>query len=311
MKLRSKDLISAADLEKREVKAILEEAEHMLGTVRKGRQLKMLKGKILATLFFEPSTRTRLSFESAMTRLGGSVIGFSGTEGTSVRKGETLQDTVRNVENYADGIAMRHPLEGSARLAAQSVKIPVINGGDGANQHPTQALLDLFTIKQEKDLRNTRVALCGDLKYGRTVHSLMYLLPMFGTEISIVSPEVLGMPEHIMDEVEGRYGTRPEKQASLKEAVKWADVLYVTRIQRERFPDPNEYERVAGSYVVDSRLLSGAKKDMVILHPLPRVDEIKPEVDSTPYAKYFDQTFYGVVVRMALLNMLMGGGRHG
>ncbi len=310
MGLKSKDLISAADLTKVEVEDILREADLMLDRLKKGRPADLLKGKILATLFFEPSTRTRLSFESAMHRLGGSVIGFSGTEGTSVQKGEKLQDTVRNIENYAHCIVMRNSFEGSARLVAETVKIPVINGGDGANQHPSQALLDLFTIKKEKGrLAKLRVALCGDLRYGRTVHSLMYLLPMFGIELALVSPKSLRMPEYIIDDVRERFGVSPAFHDSLDDVISWADVLYVTRIQRERFTDPNEYEKVAGSYFVDKKLLERAKKDMVILHPLPRVDEIKPEVDSTPYAKYFGQTFYGVMIRMAILNLMMGGKR--
>ncbi len=310
MALKSKDVISAADLTKAEVEEILREADFMLDSVKKGRKLELQKGRILATLFFEPSTRTRLSFESAMSRLGGSVIGFSGTEGTSVTKGETLQDTVKNIENYADCIAMRNPIEGSSRLVAETVGIPVINGGDGANQHPTQALLDLFTMKKEKGrLNGLKVALCGDLKYGRTVHSLMYLLPMFGIELALVSPKALGMPDYILEDARKRFGIRPKTYRSLEDVVSWADVLYVTRIQRERFPDPNEYEKVAGSYFVDKKLLEKAKKDMMILHPLPRVGEIKPEVDETPYAKYFEQTFYGVIIRMALINLVMGGGR--
>jgi aspartate carbamoyltransferase catalytic subunit len=310
MGLKSKDVISAADLTKAEVELILREADFMLDCVKHGKQLSLQKGKILATLFFEPSTRTRLSFESAMQRLGGTVIGFSGTEGTSVTKGETLQDTAKNIENYADCIAMRNPLEGSSRLVAETVRIPVINGGDGANQHPTQALLDLFTMKKEKGkLKGLRVALCGDLKYGRTVHSLMYLLPMFGMEIALVSPKALRMPEYIVEDAEQRFGTKVKTYDSLEDAVPWADVLYVTRIQRERFPDPNEYERVAGSYFVDNKLLENARPGMMILHPLPRVDEIKPEVDDTPYAKYFGQTFYGVIIRMALINLIMGGKR--
>ena len=308
MGLKSKDVISAADLTKAEVEGILKEADVMLGYLRKKEAPDLLKGKILATLFFEPSTRTMLSFQSAMQRLGGSVIGFSGTESTSVKKGETLQDTVRNIENYADCIAMRNPVEGSARLVAETVKIPVINGGDGANQHPSQALLDLFTIKQERGtLKNLKVALCGDLKYGRTVHSLMYLMPMFGMDISLVSPKPLRMQEYIVGDVEKRFGIRPKTYKSLEDVISWADVLYVTRIQRERFPDPNEYEKVAGSYFIDKKMLEKAKDDMMILHPLPRVDEIRPEVDDTPYAKYFEQSFYGISVRMALLNMLMGG----
>jgi len=307
MGLKSKDVISAADLTKAEVEGILKEADVMLGYLRKKKAPDLLKGKILATLFFEPSTRTMLSFQSAMQRLGGSVIGFSGTESTSVKKGETLQDTVRNIENYADCIAMRNSVEGSARLVAETVKIPVINGGDGANQHPSQALLDLFTIKQERGLKKLKVALCGDLKYGRTVHSLMYLMPMFGMDISLVSPKPLRMQEYIVGDVGKRFGIRPKTYKSLEDVISWADVLYVTRIQRERFPDPNEYEKVAGSYFIDKKMLEKAKDDMIILHPLPRVDEIRPEVDDTPHAKYFEQSFYGISVRMALLNMLMGG----
>ncbi len=307
MGLKSKDMISAADLTKAEVDSILKEADVMLSHIKRKKPLDMLKGRILATLFFEPSTRTRMSFESAMHRLGGSIIGFSGTEGTSVTKGETLRDTLRNVENYADAIAMRNPIEGSARLAADTVRIPVINGGDGSNQHPTQALLDLFTIKVEKGLKGTKVALCGDLKYGRTVHSLIYLLCMYGMDVRLVSPKTLRMPKHVLDDIKERYSYAPVEEESLDGVVGWADVLYVTRIQRERFPDQNEYERVAGSYFVDNETLKKAKKGMVILHPLPRVDEIRPEVDCTSCAKYFEQSFYGIAVRMALLKMLIGG----
>jgi aspartate carbamoyltransferase catalytic subunit len=307
MGLKSKDLVSAADLTKAVVEGVLKEADVMLSLLGRKKQLDTLKGRILATLFFEPSTRTRMSFESAMCRLGGSVIGFSGQEGTSVQKGETLKDTLKNVENYADIIVMRNPVEGSARLAAEAVKIPLINGGDGANQHPTQALLDLFTIKREKDLgKKLKVALCGDLKYGRTVHSLIYLLAMYGMDVSLVSPKSLRMPRFILEDVEDKYGLKPKSYESIGDVISSVDVLYVTRIQRERFPDQNEYEKVAGSYVVDKKLLSGASKGMMILHPLPRVDEIKPEVDRTPYAKYFEQAFYGIAVRMALLRLLIG-----
>lgn len=308
MGIKSKDIISAVDLTREDVEEILSQAEVMLGHLERKKRLNKLQGKILATLFFEPSTRTRLSFESAMTRLGGSVIGFSGTEGTSVQKGETLTDTVKNIEKYCDCIVMRNPYEGSARLVSQAVDVPVINGGDGSNQHPTQALLDLLTIKVEKGLKKRKVALCGDLKYGRTVHSLIYLLPMFGIDVSLVSPKALSMPVWIMEDIEEKYGISPEIYESMDDVISWVDVLYVTRIQKERFPDPNEYERVAGSYSVDNRLLKKAKHDMMILHPLPRVNEIKPEVDDTPYARYFKQSFYGVSLRMALLDLLMGTG---
>ncbi len=307
MGLKSKNLISAADMTKADVEVILREADLMLSKLKTKKSLGIMKGRILATLFFEPSTRTRLSFESAMHRLGGSVIGFSGNEGTSAKKGETLRDTAKNIENYADIIAMRNPLEGSAKLVADAVRIPVINGGDGANQHPTQALLDMFTIKKEKGLGKLKVALCGDLKYGRTVHSLIYFLSMYGMEIALVSPKSLRMPKWIIDDVSEKYNARIKACESMDDVVGWADVLYVTRIQQERFTDPNEYEKVAGSYFVDNNMLKSAKKDMVLLHPLPRVDEIRQEVDDTPHAKYFDQSFYGICVRMAVIKLLLGG----
>ncbi len=306
MSLQGKDVISIRDLNKKDVEDILSVSEKMIYYLRDGKKLNILDDKIMATLFFEPSTRTRLSFTSAMQRLGGSVLGFSSTEGTSVAKGETLSDTAKNVEKYVDCIVVRHPIEGSARLVADSVNVPVINGGDGSNQHPTQALLDLFTIKREKGLKGTKVAICGDLKYGRTVHSLAYVLSMFGIEIVFVSPEQLAVPKHVLETLDMNYGIRPKTYNSIDDVIEWVDVLYVTRIQRERFVDPNEYEKVAGSYYVDKKILDRAKKDLIVLHPLPRVDEIKREIDSTSHAKYFDQAWYGVAVRMALLSMIFG-----
>jgi aspartate carbamoyltransferase catalytic subunit len=308
MSLKGKSIISCRDLDKKDVDAILSLADNLFESLKKGRPLKTLEGKVLATLFFEPSTRTRLSFATAMERLGGSVIGFSSAEGTSVKKGETLIDTVRTVEQYADAIVMRHPMEGSARLAANSVNIPVINGGDGANQHPTQALLDLFTMKRERGLKNLKVALCGDLKYGRTVHSLLHLLSMYGLEAVLVSPEQLMMPEYIVESIENRFGLKPEAYHAIDDVIKWVDVLYITRIQKERFPDPNEYEKIAGSYYIDGKMLGNAKKNMIVMHPLPRVDEIRTDVDSTPHAKYFEQAQSGVAVRMALLSLIFGKG---
>jgi aspartate carbamoyltransferase catalytic subunit len=265
----------------------------------------MLKGKILATLFFEPSTRTRLSFEAAMHKLGGSTIGFAEAEIASVRKGENLADTVRTVENYADVIAIRHPLEGAARLAAEFAKVPIINGGSGAEEHPTQALLDLYTILKEKGtIDGLKIALVGDLRYGRTVHSLAYALSNYNVELYLVSPESLKMRREVLEEIKGKISVTEE--TDIAKVIPNLDVLYVTRIQKERFPDPAEYMKVKGSYKIDLELLKRAKKDMIILHPLPRVDEIASEVDGTPHARYFQQVWNGIVMRMALLALILG-----
>lgn len=300
-------IISCRDLDREQVDNILSISGRMKQYLNKGKKLDTLKGKVLATLFFEPSTRTRLSFSTAMERLGGSVVGFSSKEGTSLEKGESLMDTVKTVEQYADCIVIRNPMEGAARMASDLVDIPVLNGGDGSNQHPTQALLDLFTIQQEKGLKKTKVALCGDLKYGRTVHSLIYLLGMYNLEPLLVSPEELQFPEHILESVKNKYGMQPETYRTIEEVLDKTDVLYVTRIQKERFPDPNEYERIAGAYYIDKKMLEKAKEEMIVMHPLPRVDEIKTDVDQTPNAKYFQEVHAGIPVRMALLSLAMGG----
>ncbi len=265
----------------------------------------ILKGKILANIFFEPSTRTRLSFEAAMLKLGGSNIGFADAESASVKKGENLADTIRTVENYADIIALRHPLEGAAKLAAEFAKIPVINAGSGAEEHPTQALVDLYTIQKEKgSIDGLKVALLGDLRYGRTVHSLAYALSLYNVELTLVSPDTLRMRREVIPTIENKIPvSEPE---NLEEAVQNADVLYATRIQRERFPDQAEYSKVKGAYRINLKTLSNAKKDLILLHPLPRVDEIAPEVDATPQAKYFHQVWNGIVVRMALLGLVLG-----
>jgi len=258
-------------------------------------------------LFFEPSTRTRLSFESAMARLGGRVLGFSGTEGTSVQKGETLADTIRMVEAYSDAIVLRHPQEGAARLAAEFTDKPVINAGDGAGQHPTQTLLDLYTIWDEKGaFQGQNVTLVGDLRYGRTVHSLTYALAELGAHLTFVSPPTLEMPREILEHVKER-GLTFRVTNRLEDVVREADVLYVTRIQRERFPDPQEYEAVAGSYRIDEAVLRDAKRGLIIMHPLPRLAEIAPEVDRTKHAVYFKQASNAVPVRMALLDLILGG----
>ncbi|HEC96223.1 MAG TPA: aspartate carbamoyltransferase [Euryarchaeota archaeon] len=305
--LKDKDIISIRELTREEIELILKEADNMLPIARGEVYSDILKGKILATLFFEPSTRTRMSFETAMQRLGGGVIGFSSKEGTSIMKGETLSDTIKVVEGYADIIVLRHPAEGSARLAAEVSSKPVINGGDGAGQHPTQTLLDLYTIKKELgEIESKKVVLLGDLKYGRTVHSLAYALAMFNAEIGLVSPPTLRMPEEIINDLK-EMGAKIKEYSALKDAIKEADVLYVTRIQKERFPDPAEYMKVAGSYKIALKILKDAKENLIIMHPLPRVNEIDPSVDVTKHAKYFIQSFYGVPVRMALLKLVLVG----
>ena len=298
-----RDIISIKDFSKDEINYVFKVAKNMEPLAVKGSE--MLRGKILATLFFEASTRTRLSFESAMHRLGGSTIGFAEAETASVKKGENLADTIRTVENYADVIAMRHPLEGAARLAAEFSKVPIINGGSGAEEHPTQALLDMYTMVKEKGkIEKLKIAFVGDLRYGRTVHSLAYALSLFDVELYLVSPETLRMRREVLQTIKERIPVT--EKTSLERIVPLVDVLYVTRIQKERFPDLAEYAKVKGSYRIDLEALSEAKKDLIIMHPLPRVDEIAPEVDNTPYARYFQQVRNGIVVRMALLALILG-----
>ncbi len=269
----------------------------MLPFARKG--IKLLQHEILALLFFEPSTRTQLSFDSAMKRLGGSTLSLSSEE-SSILKGETITDTIKVVEGYADAIVLRHPREGAARMASEISSVPIINAGDGAGHHPTQTLLDLYTIQRESHLDNLDIALLGDLKYGRTAHSLAYALDMFNANITLIAPEGLQMPSHIVDALSSVTVTD-----NVGDVINGVDVLYVTRIQKERFPDPNEYLRVAKSYRIHRSMLQGAREDLIILHPLPRVDEIAIEVDTTRHAKYFQQAFYGIPVRMALLSLAM------
>ncbi len=303
LKFEGRDIISVKDFSREEIDYIFDVARSMEPLVSKGSE--MLRGKILATLFFEASTRTRLSFESAMHKLGGSTIGFAEAEIASVKKGENLADTIRTVENYVDVIALRHPLEGAARLAAEFSSVPVLNGGSGAEEHPTQALLDLYTIVKEKqNIDGLKIALVGDLRYGRTVHSLAYALSMYNIELYLVSPETLRMRREVLQAIKEKIPVT--EKTSLEKIVPLVDVLYVTRIQKERFPDPLEYAKVKGSYRIDLQTLSEAKKDLVILHPLPRIDEIASEVDATPYACYFQQVRNGIVVRMALLALILG-----
>jgi len=303
LEFEGRDIISIKDFSKDEINHVFKVAKTMEPLAQKGSE--MLRGKILATLFFEASTRTRLSFESAMHKLGGATIGFAEAEIASVKKGENLADTIRTVDNYADVIALRHPLEGAARLAAEFSKVPVINGGSGAEEHPTQALLDLYTMVKEKGgIEGLKVALVGDLRYGRTVHSLAYALSLYKIELYLVSPETLRMRREVLQTIKERIPVM--EKTSLEKIVPIVDVLYVTRIQKERFPDPVEYAKVKGSYRIDLETLREAKKDLTILHPLPRLDEIATEVDSTPYARYFQQVRNGIVVRMALLALILG-----
>jgi len=303
MEFLGRDITSVEDLTREEINYILNVSKTMEPLVSKGSDI--LKGKILANIFFEPSTRTRLSFEAAMLKLGGNTIGFPDAENTSVKKGENLADTVRTVENYADIIAIRHPLEGAAKLAAEFAKIPVINAGSGSEEHPTQALIDLYTMQKEKGkIDGLKIALIGDLRYGRTVHSLAYALSLFNVELILVSPEALRMRREVLRAIQNKIPVTETE--NLEKTIPQADVMYVTRIQKERFPDQAEYAKVKGTYRIDLKTLVNAKKDLIILHPLPRVDEIAPEVDATSQARYFQQVLNGVVVRMALLALLLG-----
>ena len=307
MEFKGLDIVSIRDLTREQIEFVLDLSEKMIPYARGEKFTKMLEGRILANLFFEPSTRTRMSFETAMARLGGRTLEMSHPSMMSIAKGETLADTIRMVESYSDAIVLRHPHEGAARLAAKFSRSPVINAGDGAGQHPTQTLLDLFTIRRDKKhIEGIKVALVGDLKYGRTAHSLAEALTMFGAEVTFVAPASLQMPRETVKQVE-KLGGKPKLTSKLEEVIKDTDVLYVTRIQRERFPDPNEYLKVAGSYRIDNNLLREAKQNLTVMHPLPRVDEIAPEVDYTQHAKYFEQAFNGVPVRMALLSLVLGG----
>ena len=305
-----KDIISVKQFSRDDLEYVFGVAHEMRGMVERVGTFDLLKGKILANLFYEPSTRTSSSFTAAMERLGGSVIPINEVKYSSVTKGESLSDTVRTLECYADVIVLRHPETGSAAIAAKAAHKPVINAGDGIGEHPTQALLDTFTIREELGrLDNLNVTLLGDLKYGRTVHSLARLLSAFnGIKLNYVSPEILRMPREVMDEVaENTEGRVPQAEyLSLEEALPETDVLYVTRVQKERFEDPAEYEKVKGAYVIDPAVMNPAKKAMIVMHPLPRVTEISMDFDDDPRAAYFRQMEYGLYVRMALLAMVLG-----
>ena len=305
MSLQGHDIISIEDLSRDELDKILSVSNNMISLAKTGSEIG--KGKILASLFFEPSTRTRMSFESAMHRVGGSVIGFDDAESTSAKKGEILTDTIRMSAAYSDIIAIRHPSEGAAKVAAEVSDIPVINCGDGGHEHPTQTLLDLFTMQKEKGkIEGLNIGLFGDLKYGRTVHSLAYALSLFpGVKVYCISPPQLKMPPYAINHLASK-GISVSEDESIEKVIPRLDVLYATRIQKERFGSEKEYLDVKGRNVIDKKVMSLAKKDMILMHPLPRIDEIAYEVDSDPRSVYFRQAGYGVPVRMAVIALLLG-----
>ncbi len=296
--MEKKDLISITDYSKEDYLRILE----LAADFEKNPNQRLLEGKVVASLFFEPSTRTRLSFETAINRLGGRIIGFSDAGSSSVSKGETLHDTTRMVSNYVDLIVMRHPLEGSSRYAAEVADVPVINAGDGANQHPTQTLLDMYSIlKTQGTLDNINIFMIGDLKYGRTVHSLLMAMSQFENPIfNFIAPDELAMPEEYKLFLKEK-GIRYFEHSEINENINHADIIYMTRVQKERFMDPIEYEKVKNVYILRNNMLANTKPNMRILHPLPRVNEIHPDVDGNEKAYYFEQARNGVFTRQAII----------
>jgi aspartate carbamoyltransferase catalytic subunit len=306
--MRQDHLITATQLSRGDIEGVLDRAREVAAdpSAYAGRHA----GTVLALCFFEPSTRTRMSFDAAAKRLGIDTIDMGDVDSSSVSKGESLADTVRVIEGYADAIVLRHPSEGAATLAAEFVDVPVINAGDGAGQHPSQTLLDLHTIRENHGLDDLTVGIMGDLKYGRTVHSLATALTNFDARQHFVSPQSLRLPRSVRFDLH-ETGAQVREHDELTAVLPELDVLYVTRIQKERFPDENEYHRVAGEYQIDADTLADAAADLTVMHPLPRVDEIAPDVDDTDHARYFEQAHNGVPVRMALLDTLLGGGDDG
>jgi len=303
-RFKGRDVISVLDFSKEDIEYLFKLTDHYLSNGYK----EVLRGKVMAVAFFEPSTRTRLSFEAAMKRLGGSVIGFSSEEGTSVAKGEKFVDTIRMLDSYADVIVVRHRYEGSAKLAAEVAEHPVINAGDGRNEHPTQALLDLYTIYRLRgDVSSLVIGLIGDLKYARVVNSFLYILTIFKPKkVYLISHPLLRLREDVRRFVESR-NVKVEEVFDINEVLSELDVLYVTRIQKERFPDPLEYEKVKNAYRVTAEIIKRCKDDLMILHPLPRVDELDRSLDNTKHAVYFKQASFGVPLRAALLTLILGG----
>ncbi len=302
MAIKNKSLVSINDYTKDEYLTIMDFAQ----TFEKNPVQNILQNNVIATLFFEPSTRTRLSFESAITRLGGKFIGFADSRTSSVAKGESLKDTIKTVSNYCDLIVMRHYLEGSARYASEISSVPVINAGDGTNQHPTQTLLDLYSIKKTQNtLDNLHIALIGDLKYGRTVHSLLIALSHFNTTFHFVAPEELKMPDEYKSLLSG-LGLPFYEYTEIEAAINKVDIIYMTRIQKERFNEPMEYEKTKNSFILKEKMLVNTKENTRILHPLPRVNEINQEIDDSKKAYYFQQALNGVYIRQALITRILG-----
>ncbi len=299
--LYKRNIISISELNRDELELVLRTAQKLKAQPNRP----LLANKVVASLFFEASTRTRLSFETAIQRLGGKVIGFSDASNTSMaKKGETLADSIRIIANFADAIVMRHPQEGAARLATEYSKVPVINAGDGSNQHPSQTLLDLFTLYETQGTcDNLKIAFVGDLKYGRTVHSLAQALSHFGAEMYFVSPQSLAMPDYLLEDLQ-KAGIKYSIHDNLEDIIPELDILYMTRVQKERF-DESEYHSIASRYVLSPDMFKNAKSNLKILHPLPRVDEIEIEMDNTPYAYYFQQAENGVYAREALLSLVL------
>ncbi|MGE5632271.1 MAG: aspartate carbamoyltransferase [Caulobacteraceae bacterium] len=306
MSLKGRHLIDPGDFTISELNEVFDLADKMIEN--RDAYVSICKGKILGTLFYEPSTRTRLSFESAMLRMGGSVLGFSDASTSSVSKGESIADTIRVLCTYADIVVMRHPKEGAPKLASEFSSAPVINGGDGGHQHPTQTLTDLLTIRRyKKKLDNLTVAFCGDLKFGRTVHSLISALSRYeGSKFVLVSPAELKLPESLKSTLMEKYDISIYETESLEEVINDVDILYMTRIQRERFFNEADYMRLKDSYILNRSKLKNSKEDMLVMHPLPRVNEISYDVDADKRAVYFKQAEYGIYVRMALMALLLG-----
>ena len=304
--LKGRSLLEPMDFSLEELDGIFDLADRIIADPQK--YAHACDGKLLATLFYEPSTRTRFSFEAAMLRLGGQVIGFSEPNSSSVAKGESIADTIRTISCYADVAVMRHPKEGAPRVAANSTDMPVINAGDGGHQHPTQTLTDLLTIRRTLGtFENITVGCCGDLKFGRTVHSLIKALSRYkNVKFVLISPEELTIPDYVRKEVLIKNNIEFKEVRTMQEALGEVDVLYMTRVQRERFFNEDDYIRLKDTYILDNEKMQLAKKDMIVLHPLPRVNEIATEVDSDPRAKYFEQANNGMFVRMALIMSLLG-----
>lgn len=304
--LKGKDILNTVQFSLQELNLIMNTAANFEKRVKNGEVIRDMEGKVVASLFFEPSTRTRLSFETAINRLGSRVISMANAASSSVAKGESLADTIRTIDGYVDVIVMRHPMKGAAQLAADNASHPVINGGDGTGQHPTQALLDLYTIRKEKGiLGGQTITFLGDLKNGRTVHSLGYFMALCKNKMIFVSPESLKMPVEITSDLRSR-GAEIEETEDVEKALSVSDMVYVTRVQRERFENPEDYEKVKGVYIINREIVNRAKKGITILHPLPRVNEISTDVDDYEGAAYFRQAHNGLYVRMALLALISG-----